>query len=319
MVTIFKDEYVILYVSVYIPCDIFATTIIRIIISCAGRNSDVHFWCTFFFFFFYHDCIFINFYSNAVHKFPVYGTIKFYCIVLYCIVLYCIVLYCIVLYCIVLYCIVLYCIVLYCIVLYCIVLYCIVLYCIVLYCIVLYCIVLYCIVLYCIVLIRSTDRCLLRSIVRAIVASCDRRYYQSWGATIDRTINHSIVRPLVRSIVATYDRSYDQSWHQTIWNSRLEVLNLTIDLATTDFALAITHDLCHQSYIFLRLFAEVVRSFYALRRKPSVTVYLGVLNMPSTLLRMILPWRPPTTSATSRTFFLWFCPRFQHFSVADRS
>ena len=50
----------------------------------------------------YHDCIFINFYSNAVHKFPVYGTIKLYCIVLYCIVLYCIVLYCIVLYCIVL-------------------------------------------------------------------------------------------------------------------------------------------------------------------------------------------------------------------------
>ena len=44
-----------------------------------------------------------NFYSNAAHKFPVYGTIKFYCIVLYCIVLYCIVLYCIVLYCIVLY------------------------------------------------------------------------------------------------------------------------------------------------------------------------------------------------------------------------
>ena len=67
-------------------------------------------------YFFYHDCIFINFYSNAAHKFPVYGTIKLYCIVLYCIVLYCIVLYCIVLYCIVLYCIVLYCIVLYCIV-----------------------------------------------------------------------------------------------------------------------------------------------------------------------------------------------------------
>ena len=42
---------------------------------------------------FYHDCIFINFYSNTVHKFPVYGTIKLYCIVLYCIVLYCIVLF----------------------------------------------------------------------------------------------------------------------------------------------------------------------------------------------------------------------------------
>ena len=46
-------------------------------------------------------------------EFPLWGTIKGYCIVLYCIVLYCIVLYCIVLYCIVLYCIVLYCIVLY--------------------------------------------------------------------------------------------------------------------------------------------------------------------------------------------------------------
>ena len=56
-------------------------------------------------------------------EFPLWGTIKGYCIVLYCIVLYCIVLYCIVLYCIVLYCTVLYCTVLYCIVLYCIVLY----------------------------------------------------------------------------------------------------------------------------------------------------------------------------------------------------
>ena len=40
-------------------------------------------------------------------EFPLWGTIKGYCIVLYCIVLYCIVLYCIVLYCIVLYCTVL--------------------------------------------------------------------------------------------------------------------------------------------------------------------------------------------------------------------
>ena len=103
-------------------------------------------------------------------------------------------------------------------------------------------------------MIPSIDRCILRSIVRAIVASCDRRYDQSWGATIDRTINHSIVQPLVRSIVATYDRSYDQSWHQTIWNRRLEVLNLTIDLATTDFALVIIHDLCDQSYILSTIF-----------------------------------------------------------------
>ena len=51
-------------------------------------------------------------YLYLPQEFPLWGTIKGYCIVLYCIVLYCIVLYCIVLYCIVLYCIVLYCIVL---------------------------------------------------------------------------------------------------------------------------------------------------------------------------------------------------------------
>ena len=66
-----------------------------------------------FFFFFYHDCIFINFYSNTVHKFPVYGTIKLYCIVLYCIALHCIALHCIALHCIALHCIALHCIALY--------------------------------------------------------------------------------------------------------------------------------------------------------------------------------------------------------------
>ena len=84
---------------------------------------------------------------------------------------------------------------------------------------------------------------------RSIVAPEDRWYDTSWGATIDRTINCSIMRLMVRSIVATYDRSYDQSWHQMIWNRRLEVSNMTIDLATTDFVLAITHDLCDQSYV----------------------------------------------------------------------
>ena len=98
-------------------------------------------------------------------------------------------------------------------------------------------------------MVRSIDRCILRPIVRAIVAREDRWYDQSWGATIDRTINRSIVRPIVHSIVATYDRSHARSWHQTIWNRRLDVLNMTIDLATIDFALAITHDLCDQSYV----------------------------------------------------------------------
>ena len=94
------------------------------------------------------------------------------------------------------------------------------------------------------------------------MASCDRAYDQSYGAMIDRTIIRSIARPIVRSIVTTYDRSYDQSWHQTIYNRRLEVLNMT-----------------------------------------------------TTLLRLILHWRSPTTSATSRMFFL----RFAHDSNMFRS
>ena len=70
-------------------------------------------------------------------------------------------------------------------------------------------------------MVRSIDRCILRPIVRAIVAAEDRWYDQSWGATTDRTINRNIVRPIVRSIIATYDRSYDQSGHHTLWNRKL--------------------------------------------------------------------------------------------------
>ena len=98
-------------------------------------------------------------------------------------------------------------------------------------------------------MVRSIDRCILRPIVRAIVASCDRSYEHSWHPVTERTINRGTRRPMVRSIVAIYNRSYDQSCHQTIFNRRLEVLNMTIDLATTDFALAITHDHCDQSYV----------------------------------------------------------------------
>ena len=106
---------------------------------------------------------------------------------------------------------------------------------------------------------RTSNRGILRPIERALVVPEDRWYDQSWGATIDRTINRSMVRPIVRSIVATYDRSYDQLWHQTIWNRRLEVLNMTIDLATTDFDLAIVHDLCDQSYVLSTIYPRFQR------------------------------------------------------------
>ena len=120
-------------------------------------------------------------------------------------------------------------------------------------------------------MVRSIDRCILRLIVRAIVAysvtdrtstrdilwrsvrsivAPEYRWYnQSCDVTIDRTINRSIVRPIVRPIAATYDRSYDCSWYQTIWNRRLQVLNITIDRVATDLPLAIIHNLCDQSYV----------------------------------------------------------------------
>ena len=88
-----------------------------------------------------------------------------------------------------------------------------------------------------------------KEIVRLVVAIND----QSWPPTIDRTINHGILheqsiggatgrqvaRPVARLIVRPL----------TIWYSRFKVLNMTIDLVATDFPLAITHDLCDQSYV----------------------------------------------------------------------
>ena len=111
----------------------------------------------------------------------------------------------------------------------------------------------------------SRDQHLLEKIVRLVVVINDR----SWPPTIDRMINsvgrrmrsdlnprnistfysvseqpiggttgRKVTRPVARLIVRPL----------TIWNSRFQVLNMTIDLVATDLPLAITHDLCHQSY-----------------------------------------------------------------------
>ena len=83
---------------------------------------------------------------------------------------------------------------------------------------------------------RTTSGSHKRSIVRSIVAP-----------TIDRTINsvgrrmgsdRKVARPVARLIVRPH----------TNLNSRFQVLNMTIDLVATDLPLAITHDLCDQSY-----------------------------------------------------------------------
>ena len=111
----------------------------------------------------------------------------------------------------------------------------------------------------------------MEKIVRLVVAINDRSYDLLWPPTIDRMINsvgrrmgsdlnprnistiysvseqpiggrpttgRMVARPVARLIVRPL----------TIWNSRFQVLNMTIDLVATDLPLAITHDLCHQSY-----------------------------------------------------------------------
>ena len=85
-----------------------------------------------------------------------------------------------------------------------------------------------------------------------MVATNDRSYVHSWPPTIDHTINlgilreqliggatgRKVARPVARLIVRPL----------TIRNSRFQVLNMTIDLVATDLPLAITHDICDQSY-----------------------------------------------------------------------
>ena len=111
---------------------------------------------------------------------------------------------------------------------------------------------------------RTTSGSHKRSIVRSIVALDDRSYDQSWNSSTDSigrrmwsdlnprnisklysvseqsvggTTGRKVARPVARLIVRPL----------TIWNRRLQVLNMTIDLVATDLPLAITHDLCDES------------------------------------------------------------------------
>ena len=105
---------------------------------------------------------------------------------------------------------------------------------------------------------RTTNGSHKRSIVRSIVApTIDRmissvgrrmgsdlnprnisKFYSVSEQPIGGTTGRKVARPVARLIVRPL----------TIWNSRFQVLNMTIDLVATDLPLAITHDLCHQSY-----------------------------------------------------------------------
>ena len=101
---------------------------------------------------------------------------------------------------------------------------------------------------------RTTSGSHKRSIVRSIVSPDDRSYERRMGSDLNPrnistfysvseqpiggTTGRKAARPVARLIVRPL----------TIWNSRFQVLNMTIDLVATDLPLAITHDLCHQSY-----------------------------------------------------------------------
>ena len=63
-------------------------------------------------------------------------------------------------------------------------------------------------------------------------------FYSVSEQPIGGTTGRMVARPVARLIVRPL----------TIWNSRFQVLNMTIDLVATDLPLAITHDLWHQSY-----------------------------------------------------------------------
>ena len=60
-------------------------------------------------------------------------------------------------------------------------------------------------------MVRSIDHCILRTIVRAIVAYSDRSYEHSWYHVAERTKNRGTRRPMLQSIVGCNDRSHDQS------------------------------------------------------------------------------------------------------------
>ena len=68
-----------------------------------------------------------------------------------------------------------------------------------------------------------------------MVAINDRSYDQLWPPKIDRTINRGILRE--QSIGGATRRKEARS-----------VLNMTIDIVAADLPLAITHNLCDQSY-----------------------------------------------------------------------
>ena len=92
-----------------------------------------------------------------------------------------------------------------------------------------------------------------KEIVRLVVAINDRSYDHSWPPTTDRTINRGILHE--QSIGGATDREVARPVARllvrplAIWNSRFQVLSMTIDLVATDLPPAFNNDRCGQSYV----------------------------------------------------------------------
>ena len=160
--------------------------------------------------------------------------------------------------------------------------------------------------------------------------SCDGAYDQSWHPNTDGTINRGMPRSIERSIVASCDRSFDQSLLPTTDRTIIrgakrfgiadyKVLNMTIDLFATDLSLAITHDLCDQSYVLsticLRFQIVLVAATSQPGRRPGVTGFEHTYNLAATDFALVF-----THDLYDHSYVLsTICLRFQHFSVAGRS
>ena len=119
-----------------------------------------------------------------------------------------------------------------------------------------------------------------RKVVQPVVTGRDWSYYQSWGRTTGGTTNRQVARPVARPIVRLIDPRSCTTGGATI------------------------HDWW---YDHVRPLCDLLRFGIAGQK---------FWTWPSTLLRLILLWRSPTTSATSRTYTIY--PRLQHFSVVTR-
>ena len=161
-----------------------------------------------------------------------------------------------------------------------------------------------------------------RPIVRSVTAPDDRSYDQSWRPTTDCTLNRGVQRPIVLSIVAPDGRSWHLTTDRTInrWAQRSIARPIVRNIGlrpivrsivascdrsyelSCDCRSAITHNWwCHHARLVVQPRNTCLRPLTICNSR------LEVLNMTIDLVTTeFLPWRSPTTSATSRAFILQF-------------